>query len=201
MEAPRTRRARAGQEAHGKGSLHEFRRMEAAECCGAGTDLVLESNHASVGGGSEAEELPDQVAAGARKAAIPRNGGDADYLAAPRVPGDSGQGIPAPAGWQAAFARRDRQFPQAVRATAATTATSAEAWPWKGSSGDGSCSSGWTSGRCRGGCNEARPQAQKGSSGTRFGCTASPSGSSFSKDPRPGEGCARSEEGSSGHGD
>src|SRR3974390_1716565 len=108
MEAPRTRRARAGQEAHGQGSLHEFGRMETAECFGAGADVVPEPDHASVGGRSEAEELPDQVAADARKAAVPRNGGDANYLAAPRVHGDSGQGIPAPAGWQAAFARRDR---------------------------------------------------------------------------------------------
>src|SRR5271165_816648 len=101
--------------------------METPECFAAGADLVPESDYASVGGRPEAEELPDQVAAGARKAAIPRDGGDADYLAAPRVPGGSGQGFPAFARRQAAFAQRDRQFPQALRATAASTATSAQA--------------------------------------------------------------------------
>ena len=65
-----------------------------------------------------------QVAAGAREAAVPGDGGAADHAAAAGVSEDCGRGLPDVAGWKAALAHRHCEVPEAVCSTAASTASS-----------------------------------------------------------------------------
>src|SRR5262252_3624291 len=104
MEASGERRSRSGEEVDRQGSFHGFGRVENPDARYAGKHSVSRADDAPAGRRSEAEELLRQVAASERKIAVPRDGGNAYHVAAARVFGAHGEGVPPPAGWQAALA-------------------------------------------------------------------------------------------------